>query len=68
MLIKALDLYPTSLYTQYQLALTYEATGRHPHAVQAWTQTVALPPRNSFEVELKADAQKRLNGLGRGSG
>ncbi len=63
MLRKAVELYPTYLYAHYQLALTYEETGQRNEAVKALIQTVDLPPLNSFEVELKAEAKRRLQKL-----
>jgi tetratricopeptide (TPR) repeat protein len=64
MLVKAVELYPTSLYAHYQLGLTYEDIGQRSQAMTTWIQTVALSPRNSFEVELKAEAERRLKDLG----
>lgn len=63
MLLKAIELYPTSLYAHYQLALTYQETGQRNEALKALKQTVELSPLNGFEVELKAEAQKRLQKL-----
>lgn len=58
-----LEPYPTSLCAHYQLALTYEEWGQREQAVKVLTQTVALSPSNSLEVELKAEAQRRLQDL-----
>lgn len=63
MLLKAIELYPNSLYAHYQLALTYQETGQRNEALKALKQTVELSPLNGFEVELKAEAQKRLQKL-----
>jgi len=64
MLLKAVELSPTSVYARYQLALTYEETGQRNQAAKAFRDTVALPPRNSFEMVLKTEAQRRLQDLG----
>ena len=63
MLLKAVELSPNSLYAHYQLALTYEESGQRDQAMKVLTQTITLSPRSSFEVEVKAQAQRRLQGL-----
>jgi tetratricopeptide (TPR) repeat protein len=64
MLLKGVELSPTSVYAHYQLALTYQETGQRNQAAKAFRDTVALPPRNSFEMVLKTEAQRRLQDLG----
>lgn len=60
MLLKAIELDPSSLFAHYQLALTYEKTGRLDQERAILKKGTELRPLNGFELTLQAEARRKL--------
>lgn len=63
MLRKALQIDPSSVYTHYQLALTYELAGDRSGEVKTLREMADLTPVNPLEADFKAEARSKLQQL-----